>query len=93
MRGFRPVILFIDTKPAVSWKRRKPIYEKRTAGIPSVQERKKAMKKYRSTIERLYPLWIKWYKKFPFEKYMIRNSYKNEEVFLNEVMTISRSRL
>ncbi len=86
----QPVILFIDTKPAVSWKRRKPIYEKRITHITDSKERETVMKKYRSTIYRFYPLWLKWYKKFPFEKYMIRNSYKTEEAFLKETMALFR---
>ncbi len=86
----QPVILFIDTKPAVSWKRRKPIYEKRIKCLKEPKEKKQVMQKYSSTIERFYPLWHKWYKKFPFEKYMIRNSYKTEEAFLKETMALFR---
>lgn len=87
-KNLKTKIIFIDTKPEVSWKRRKAIYKKRTANFTNPQERKKALERYRLTIERLYPLWLKWYKKLPFEKYMIRNSYKKERLFLREIMDI-----
>lgn len=87
-KNLKTKIIFIETKPKVSWKRRKAIYKKRTANFTNPQGRKEVLERYRLTIERLYPLWLKWYKKMPFEKYMIKNSYKKKEVFLQEVLNL-----
>lgn len=87
-KKFHPVIIFIDTKPAISWKRRKLIYEKRVADIIDPKEKNKAMEKYRATIFRLYPLWLNWYFRLPFEKYMIKNSYKEKTAFLKEAIKL-----
>lgn len=86
-KKYNPIIIFLDTKPRVSWRRRKPYYLERIkkSGITDVKEKQKMLKKYRQTIDDLYPLWLKWYKKFPFEKYMIKNSYKSYKKFVDEV--------
>ncbi len=91
-KHFSPIILFIDTKPEISWKRRKPKYLERIKNSGVIDPKKKAamLKKYRGIIDALYPLWLKWYKKFPFEKYMIRNSYKTERAFLKEIVGLCK---
>lgn len=87
LKPFEPTILFIDTKPAVSFRRRKNIYLSRIkkAGINDRREKKRMLNKYENKIKRLYPLLIKYYKKLPFAKIMIRNSYKSFRQFKNEV--------
>ncbi len=93
LKEFNPVIIFIDTKPEVSWKRRKSTYEKRTANMNNPKERKNAMKKYKQTMFRFYPVWIKWYERFRFKKYMIRNSLQSKKVFLESIQIISEEYL
>ncbi|MDO8609971.1 MAG: deoxynucleoside kinase [bacterium] len=85
-----PIIFFIDTKPQISWKRRRPTYLKRIKAnnIADPKEKQIALKKYRQIINELYPLWLKYYHKVPFEKYMIKNSYKSYSVFKKELLDL-----
>lgn len=89
-KNLHPIIIFINTKPEISWKRRKPIYLKRIKDneiiIPSVK--KTVLNKYRKIIYNLYPLWLKYYKIIPFEKYMIRNSNKSYFKFKKELLDL-----
>lgn len=87
-KKFDPIIIFIDTKPTISWKRRKPIYLKRIKdnGIIAPSDKKAALKKYRQIIYDLYPLWLKYYNKVPFDKYMIKNSNKSYSRFKQELI-------
>lgn len=87
-KRLHPVLLFIDTKPQVSWKRRRRKYIERIrkVGLLNSSKKKEMLAKYRRNIEKLYPLWIKYFKKIPFEKYMIKNSNKTWNVFEKEIM-------
>ena len=91
-KNFHSIIIFIDTKPEISWKRRKPIYLKRIKDniINGLHEKKITLNKYRKIIYDLYPLWLKYYHKAPFEKYMIKNSCKSYSVFKKELIDIIR---
>lgn len=88
---FRPVVLFIDTKPEISWKRRKPIYFKRTADCKSPQERTEMMNTYRKRIIDLYTFWLQYYQRIPFTKFTIRNSYKRYDTFMKEVLSLMKT--
>jgi len=83
---FEPIIIFIDTQPRISWKRRKNIYKKRliNAGIKTKEENEKFLKKYQKNIDDLYPMWIKWLNRFSYKKILIKNSYKSKRKFLEE---------
>jgi hypothetical protein len=86
--GLHPILFFIDTKPQVSWKRRKRAYIRRLdrAGITDTVKRKSMLEFYRTRIGNIYPLWHKYFLLIPFEKYLIKNSYKKWSVFKKEIM-------
>lgn len=86
--GLHPIVFFIDTKPQISWERRRSIYLRRinNLGVKQWRERMKMLQKYRNTIVALYPLWHKYFHLIPFEKYIIKNSYKKWNVFEREIM-------
>lgn len=76
-------IVFIDTKPHISFQRRRPIYLKRVAHKDPKTQRE-MMNTYRSNIFTMYPLLKELYDELPFEKIMIKNSYKSQLQFLKE---------
>lgn len=88
--GLEMVVIFIDTTPVVSWKRRKKTYEQRLAkkGIIDKAEISKFMEKYRATIFNRYPLWMKWFHKLPYKKMIIENNHNSESKFLAEFKKI-----
>ena len=69
-KGLHPILIFIDTKPQVSWNRRRRIYIERIiqAGVIDSSKKKEMLAKYQGNIEKLYPLWIKYFHKVSFEK-------------------------
>lgn len=81
-----PLIFFIDTKPEVSWRRRQNKYLERIKklGITDEKEVAKHLAKYQKNLYSLYPLWLKYLKKLPYEKFIFRNSYISEEEFIRE---------
>lgn len=81
MEHWNPILVFIDTKPEISFKRRRNTYLERIKKHKLQDSRKTVMNTYREKIFRLYPLWHKWLKKFPFKKVIIKNSYKSEAEF------------
>ncbi|MGB9883701.1 MAG: hypothetical protein ACPLRN_04315, partial [Microgenomates group bacterium] len=85
-KNYQSMVIFIDVKPKISWKRRKNKYWQRIkeAGIIDKDEIKKRFKKYKKIIFDLYPLWLKYFKIIPFQKIIIKNSYKTKKVFLEE---------
>lgn len=89
-KKFTPIIFFIDTKPIISWKRRKDKYLLRilNTGIKDKKSINKMMKKYNKNLNDLYPLFIKYYQKIPFKKYQINNSRKKQLVFINQVLQL-----
>lgn len=80
-------IIYIDTRPEVSFQRRKAEYlnriKKRNINTP--KEIQTALIKYQNTIYKLYPIWQKFYKRLKFPSKIINNSYKTQEVFLKEI--------
>jgi len=86
-KGLNPTIIFIDTKPRTSFQRRRKIYLKRIkdAGIIDLKTKKQMLEKHKKNIYDLYPLWIKYYKKIPFKKFMIKNSRKTFRKFVSEL--------
>lgn len=86
--GLHPLVFFIDTKPQISWKRRRKAYIQRIdkAGITNLNKRKGMLDFYRTRISNIYPLWHKYFNLITFEKYMIKNSYKKWDVFEREIM-------
>lgn len=83
---FEPLIFFIDTKPEVSWRRRQEKYLERIKklNITDEKETNRLLSKYQKCLFSLYPLWLKYLDKIPFEKIVFRNSYISEEEFIRE---------
>lgn len=81
-----PTIFFIDTKPEISWQRRKEKYEKRIISISDQKQKNKIMTKYNQTLYNLYPLWLKYFELLPFKKIMIKNSFKSKIEFQTEIL-------
>lgn len=92
-KKFNPVVIFIDTKPTISWKRRKEKYLNRllNKGIKNKKSVNKMMMKYKKNLFDMYPLFIKYYQRIPFEKYMIKNSYHDKKTFEKQIMTLLQS--
>lgn len=90
-----PFLIFIDTNPKTSFSRRKSKYEERIKrkGIVGVKNKAKIMKKYKKTIFNLYPLWLKFYEKFPYPKVKVENSQINKEEFLAQLDNVIASLL
>jgi len=90
-----PIVLFIDTKPQISWQRRKRKYVERIykAGVTDSSKKREMLAKYKRNIENLYPLWIKYYKKIPFEKYMIKNSYSSWAACKEKIKSIIQTHI
>lgn len=86
--GLHPIVFFIDTKPQISWRRRRKTYIQRIdrAGVTDSKKRREMLGFYRTRISNIYHIWHKYYRLIPFEKYMIKNSYKRWEVFEREIM-------
>lgn len=84
---FNSFVIFIDTKPEVSFLRRKEKYLARIKkrGITEAKETNKVLKKYENIIYRLYPIWTRLYEKIDFPKITIKNSYKTKDEFLAEI--------
>lgn len=93
--GLHPIIFFIDTKPQVSWRRRRKTYIQRIdrAGVTDPKKREEMLEFYRTRISNIYPLWHKYFRLIPFEKYMIKNSYKSWEVFEKEILNIIKTHI
>jgi len=85
--GLKPYVIFIDTKPQVSWERRKGRYLKRIREKRIREKKKKELllKKYRKTIDDLYPHWLRIFKKIPFEKIKMMNNHENKSEFLENI--------
>lgn len=89
-KELNPHIVFIDTKPNESWKRRKGEYIHRIGHIDKGQK-EEILKKYQQRIHRLYPLWLKYFESIPLPKTVIKNSYKNRDTFLKESTKLVKS--
>lgn len=86
-------IIFIDTKPEISFKRRKNAYVERikNRGIKDKKVFDRTLKKYQDTIFRLYPHWLRFYNKLRYPKTIIQNSYISEQEFLTEIDKVVNS--
>lgn len=82
-----PYIILIDTKPEVSFQRRKEKYIERihNQGIKDKKQFDITLRKYQDTIFHLYPYWLRYYDKLNFPKKLIKNSYISEGEFLIEI--------
>lgn len=78
---FNTQIIYIDTKPEISWRRRYPDYLARTKLNGDV----KALEKYQNKLYKLYPIWLKWYDRIPFKKQTIRNSFITKDRFIEKI--------
>lgn len=92
-KKLNPFIIFIDTKPGISFKRRRKVYEERIDRHKMIHKKKEILKQYEEKIYDLYPLWHKWFKRYPFEKKIIKNSYKKEKQYIKEVEDVIKSLL
>jgi thymidylate kinase len=90
-KPLNPFIIFIDTKPRISYMRRKAVYEERIQRHNLTNKKKEILKQYEEKIYELYPLWHKWLKRFPFDKKIVRNSYKTEKQYIKEVENIVKN--
>lgn len=88
-------VLFLDTKPQISWARRRGYYLKRTlaeikkGGLRGVEAKKlqdQMMRKYKKRIFDLYPLWLKMFESLSYPKVKIPNNGKNLEVLGRKVI-------
>lgn len=84
-KKINPYIIFVDTKPQISWKRRKTEYMERIS-LKEKDQSKQIMAFYKDRIFKLYPLWMYYFEYMPFKKVMIRNSYKEQNEFLKETL-------
>jgi len=89
-------VIFIDTKPEVSFRRRKPVYEARIereikekgwVGEAASEFRKMMLEKYKRRMEENYPGWRRVYEEIDYarEKIIIENNERSQEDFLAEV--------
>jgi len=94
-KKFFPMIVFIDTKPKISWKRRRNIYLSRIQkqGIKDQKQKQTFLKKYANKIFYLYDHWLNLYQTLPFKKIIIRNSYKKETLFLKEGLNFIQNQI
>lgn len=81
-------IILIDTKPAVSWKRRKSKYLKRIKHIKDPKLKQTLFDKYHRRIFDFYPVWKKYTKLLPYKKYIINDSYITKTKFLKKSIQI-----
>lgn len=86
-KDLEPTVIFIDTNPQISFKRRKKYYLQRiqNIGITKSEEIDEILRKYENKIKKLYPYWLKYFKKVPFKKIMIKNSQKSYNKFMREI--------
>jgi len=82
----QPLLFFIDTKPEISWRRRQEKYKDRIAraGITDEKDIIKKLSRYQKHLFALYPIWLKFFDKIPYEKIIYRNSYVSEAEFIRE---------
>lgn len=86
-KKLNPTIIFIDTKPKFSWQRRKPYYLGRVKiAAKDLKTQKEMMKTYKQMIFSNYLLWIKYLDLLPYNKIVIKNSFKTYEEFKKNLM-------
>lgn len=77
-------VIFIDSKPEISFARRKQNYLARVKDKPN---KKELMAKYEQRINDLYPIWHQVYNEIDYakDKTIIRNNHSDQDRFLREV--------
>lgn len=88
LKRLDPVIIMVDAKPKLSFKRRINEYLRRIKKHKLQKQAQTILDQYEKKIIDLYPLWNKWFKRFPFKKILIKNSYKKQEKYLAEIETV-----
>ena len=91
----RHLVIFIDTKPEVSWIRRRAYYRQRVEKI--IKEKggkvRELMRKYRDNLFELYGYFKGLYESLPLQKLKVDNNYRKEDSFLKEVEMIVNAHL
>lgn len=90
-KQLNPTIVFIDTPPEESWRRRGPSYLRRAGAIENEKEREEAIRKYKDHIFRKYPLWSSFFEQLDLPKVKIKNVGITENGFLNKLVDIVSS--
>ncbi len=96
LRGVEVGVLFIDTKPEISFARRRDNYLQRVVseterrGLKGEEARKwseETMKKYEDRIKNRYQKWWQVFEELDYvkKKWVIENNERSEESFLSEV--------
>ncbi|KKP66153.1 MAG: hypothetical protein UR68_C0035G0014 [Candidatus Roizmanbacteria bacterium GW2011_GWA2_35_19] len=93
LKSFNPTIIFIDSKPEISFKRRKKKYLERIKEYRLEDKEKEILGEYKQKIIDLYPLWLKWLDRYPYKKIVINNNNKTKRQFIDEVSKIILSLL
>ncbi|MBI5126918.1 AAA family ATPase [Candidatus Roizmanbacteria bacterium] len=94
-QGLKPYVFFIKTDLEVCFERRKSMYLKRILekGVNDKTIIDKHLNEYKKIMEAIYPFWFDCYKKVPFPKISIENSYKAKNDYLKEAEEIIKSLL
>ena len=88
-------IFFINTKPQISWARRRNYYLKRALktikdqklkGVQAKKRREEMMKKYKECIFNLYSLWSEMYDRLSYPKIKIPNNGQSLRIFEKKVV-------
>lgn len=89
------LIIFIDTKPELSWQRRRLVYRKRVGKIIKENGGKvrELMGKYKNNLFELYNYFKGFYDFLPLNKILVKNNYRSKKSFLDEVKKIIIERL
>ena len=89
------LIIFIDTKPEVSWRRRRRDYRARVE--KTVEEKggrvRELMRKYKDNRFELYGYFKKLYKDLPLQKVLVENNYRKEKRFLKKIEKLLQATL
>ncbi len=102
LQGVEVGVLFIDTKPEISFARRRDNYlqriisETKRRGLRGEEARKwgeETMKKYEDKIKDRYQKWWQVFEELDYvkEKWVIENNERSEESFLNEAERVFSS--
>lgn len=95
LKKLKTGVFFTDTKPQISWARRRGYYLKRTIaeikkqgliGVEAKRLRDKMIRKYKERIFALYPLWLEMFESLPYPKVKIPNNGRSLESFRKKVI-------
>lgn len=79
LRRLEAKIIFLDTPPETSWKRRKKTYAKRSLTFPE-SKRNEIMKGFENYLKKLHPQLIEIFKKTELSKIKIDSSLPHQEI-------------